>query len=47
MTPKKKKQPGYMKLLSSKPPVQMIKRVPKGASKVIVEPFDIPEIEEF
>jgi len=25
----------------------MIKRIPKGASKVIVEPFDIPEIEEF
>ena len=46
-TPKKKKEPGYMKLLKSKPPVQMIKRVPKGASKVIFEHFDIPEIEEF
>jgi hypothetical protein len=36
-----------MKLLSSKAPVQMIKRIPKGASKVHFEPFDIPEIEEF
>ena len=34
-------------MLSSKPPVQTIKRIPKGASKVIVEPFDIPVIEEF
>lgn len=36
-----------MKCLSSKEPVKPIKREPKGANRVIVEAFDIPEVEEF
>ena len=36
-----------MKALSSKEPVIPIKKKVKGESKIIVEKFDMPEIEEF
>ena len=44
-SPRKKQQPGYMKLLSSKEPVATIKRT-KGLH-VPNEPFDKLEVETF
>lgn len=36
-----------MKALVSKPAPIPVKREPKGAANVVIEPFDIPEVDEF
>ena len=44
---KKKKLPNYMKALSSKEPVKVIKREKGGLAKASNEPFEINEVSSF